>query len=122
MIIGINATKSAVVIAETRGKGGKFAITAIRPVTFQVRSGEDLAELLRCLITLFDRGIRIPLVGPQSVVERKSFEFGQLSLEIARQKITQGGRGVKTRDSSRAVQRMAEISKPGMTVFRKKWL
>jgi hypothetical protein len=54
MIFGVNATKSAVVIAETKGVGDKFVITAIRPIPFQVRSGNDLAELLQRLITLFD--------------------------------------------------------------------
>ena len=58
MIFGINATRSAVVIAETRGTGDKFAITTIRPIPFEVRSGDDLAELLRCLVTIFDRGGR----------------------------------------------------------------
>ena len=55
MIFGVNATKSAVVIAETKGAGAKFVITTIRPIAFQVRSGEDLAELLQSLITIFDR-------------------------------------------------------------------
>jgi len=55
MIFGVSATKSAVVIAETKGAGNKFFITAIRPVPFQVRSGDDLAELLQSLIALFDR-------------------------------------------------------------------
>jgi hypothetical protein len=55
MIFGVNATRSAVVIAETRGAGDKFLITAIRPIPFQVRSGDDLAELLQILVTLFDR-------------------------------------------------------------------
>ncbi|HAO79845.1 MAG TPA: hypothetical protein DCQ92_12895 [Verrucomicrobia subdivision 3 bacterium] len=55
MILGISTTKSAVVIAETKGAGDKFVITAIRPIPFQVRSGDDLAELLQSLITLFDR-------------------------------------------------------------------
>ena len=55
MIFGVNASKSAVVIAETKGAGGKFVISAIRPIPFQVRSGDDLAELLQSLIALFDR-------------------------------------------------------------------
>ena len=55
MIFGVNATRSAVAIAETRGAGKKFIITAIRPVPFQVRSGDDLTELLQRLITLFNR-------------------------------------------------------------------
>jgi hypothetical protein len=54
MIFGVNATKSAIVIAETRGAGGKFVITAIKAVPFQVRSGDELAELLQNLITIFD--------------------------------------------------------------------
>ena len=58
MIFGINATKSAVVVAETRSAGDKFAITAIRPIPFGVRSGNDLAELLRNLTTIFDRAGR----------------------------------------------------------------
>jgi len=55
MIFGISATKSAVVIAETKGAGGKFVFTSIRAIPFSVRSGDDLAELLQSLITLFDR-------------------------------------------------------------------
>src|SRR5664280_2894258 len=55
MILGISATKSAIIIAETKGAGDKFVITAIRPIPFQVRSGNDLAELLQSLIALFDR-------------------------------------------------------------------
>jgi hypothetical protein len=55
MIFGVSATKSTVIIAETKGAGGKFVIIAIRSVPFQVRSGDDLTELLQSLITLFDR-------------------------------------------------------------------
>ena len=55
MIFGASATRSAVVIAETKGSVGKFAITAIRPIPFQVRSGEDLAKMLQTLIIIFDR-------------------------------------------------------------------
>ena len=55
MIFGVNATKSAVVIVETKGAGNKFVVSAIRPVPFQVRSGDDLAELLQSLSTIFDR-------------------------------------------------------------------
>ena len=54
MIFGVNATKSAVVIAESKGAGDKFVLTVIRPVPFQVRSGEDLIELLKTLRTIFD--------------------------------------------------------------------
>jgi hypothetical protein len=54
MIFGVNATKSAVVIAESKGARGKFVLTAIRPVPFQVRSGKDLTELLKTLSTIFD--------------------------------------------------------------------
>lgn len=58
MIFGINATRSAVVIAKTKGAGDKFKITAIKPVPFQVRSGDDLAELLQGLTVVFDSGGR----------------------------------------------------------------
>jgi hypothetical protein len=55
MIFGVCPTKTAVVIAETRGKGGKFAITDIRPIPFEVESGDDLAKLLGRLMAVFDR-------------------------------------------------------------------
>ena len=55
MIFGVSATKSAVVIAETKGAGDKFVITVIKPIPLQVRSGDDLTELLQSLITVFDR-------------------------------------------------------------------
>jgi hypothetical protein len=55
MILGINATKSAVVIAETEGAAGSFLVIAIRPIPFRVISGDDLAELLGSLTTLFER-------------------------------------------------------------------
>ena len=63
MIFGINATKSAVVVAETKGAGEKFVLIAIRLIPFQVRSGDDLAELLQTLKTLFvPKGKRTGLV------------------------------------------------------------
>jgi len=55
MIFGISTTKSAVVIAETKGAGDQFRIAAVRPIPFQVRSGDDLAELRQSLLTLFER-------------------------------------------------------------------
>jgi len=55
MIYGASAMKSAVVIAETRSAGGRFVISAIRPIAFQVRSGDDLTALLQKLIALFGR-------------------------------------------------------------------
>jgi hypothetical protein len=54
MNFGVNATKSAVVVAESKGAGDKFVLTAIRPIPFQVSSGEDLIELLKTLSTIFD--------------------------------------------------------------------
>ena len=55
MIFGVSATKAAVVIAESKGAGDRFVLTSIRPVPFQVRSGEDLAKLVKTLGTIFDR-------------------------------------------------------------------
>ena len=57
MIIGVAATKSAIVIAETKSTGDKFAIAAIRPVPFEVQTGDHLAELLRCLTAIFECGV-----------------------------------------------------------------
>ena len=64
MIFGVNATKSGVVIVETKGAGDKFAIIAIRSIPFEVESGGDLAKLLKSLVTIFDRGGR----GPRSTI------------------------------------------------------
>jgi hypothetical protein len=58
MILGISTTKSAVIIAESKGAGGKFVITAIKPIPFQVRSGSDLTELLKILNVFFDNKIK----------------------------------------------------------------
>ena len=64
MIFGVSATKSVVVIAETKGAGDKFAIIAIRSIPFEVESGGDLAGLLKCLADIFSRGGR----GPRSTI------------------------------------------------------
>ena len=56
MIFGVSTTKSAVVIVETKGAGDKFVISGIRPIPFQVRSGDDLVALLQTLTTIFERG------------------------------------------------------------------
>jgi hypothetical protein len=55
MIFGVSTTKSEVVIAETKGGGGNFVITVIRPIPFRVGSGDDLKELLESLIARFAR-------------------------------------------------------------------
>ena len=55
MLFGVNATKSAVVIAKVKGAGDKFVITAIRAIPFQAHSGGDLADLLQSLLAIFDR-------------------------------------------------------------------
>ncbi len=55
MRFGISTTKSAVIIAETKGARDKFVITAIRLIPFEVRTGDDLAELLQSLTTFFTR-------------------------------------------------------------------
>src|SRR5277367_6639392 len=53
MILGVNATRSAIILAQTRGTGKKFVVTAIRPIPFAVDSGDDLRELLRTLLACF---------------------------------------------------------------------
>ena len=55
MILGISTTRAAVIVAETRGAGSKFVLTTIRPIPFQVGSGEDLTELLQSLVAFFER-------------------------------------------------------------------
>ena len=60
MIFGVCTSKSAVVIAETKGADEKFVISASRSIPLQVRSGEGLVELLQTLTTIFGRGRKNP--------------------------------------------------------------
>ncbi len=53
MIFGVNATKSTVVVAQTRGAGDRFVVTNLRPIRFEVSGGADLAALLQSLSALF---------------------------------------------------------------------
>ena len=55
MMFGVCPTKNAVVIARTTGSGNTFAITSITSIEFQTRSGDDLTELLRRLVDVFNR-------------------------------------------------------------------
>ena len=55
MILGVSPTKDAVVIAQTTGSGETFVIMSIESIQFQVRSGDDLTELLQRLLVVFDR-------------------------------------------------------------------
>jgi hypothetical protein len=106
MIFGVNATKSAIVIAETKGAGDKFVITAIRPIPFQVRSGDDLAELLQSLITIFDRhskgagsvivllkcssgrfGSCLEAIKGEAIIELAAFQRGLRVVKVAPQSL-----------------------------------
>jgi hypothetical protein len=55
MIFGVSPTKHAIVIAQTTGSGESFAIKSIKSIQYQTRSGDDLGELLRRLVVIFDR-------------------------------------------------------------------
>jgi ethanolamine utilization protein EutA (predicted chaperonin) len=58
MILGVSPTKEALVIAHTAGSGETFVIKSITSIPFQVRSGQDLTELLQRLVVSFDRAGR----------------------------------------------------------------
>ncbi len=55
MIFGVSSTKDAVVIAHSTGSGETFVIRSIKSIQFQARSGDYLTELLRQLVTIFNR-------------------------------------------------------------------
>jgi hypothetical protein len=79
MIFGVSPTKGAVVIAHTTGSGEAFAIKSITSIRFQVRSGDDLRELLQRLVVIFGRGTRsrrstIALLGSSSGRFKSSVE------------------------------------------------
>jgi hypothetical protein len=79
MVFGVSPTKNVLVIAQTAGSGNTFAIKSITSIRFQARSGDDLRELLRRLVVLFDRGGRsrrstIALLGSSSGRFKSSVE------------------------------------------------
>jgi hypothetical protein len=106
VIFGINATKSDIVIAETRSAGSKFVITAIRSIPFQVRFGDDLAELLRSLSALLDHkkkgavlivallkcssgrfGSCLEAIKGEAMVELAAFQHGLRVVKVAPQSL-----------------------------------
>ncbi len=79
MIFGVSPTKDAVVIAHTTGSGPALVIKSIVSVQFEARSGDDLTELLRRLVVIFDRGGKsrrptIALLGSSSGRFKSSVE------------------------------------------------
>jgi len=79
MVFGVSPTKSAVVIARTKGSGETFVIKSITSIQFQVRSGDDLTKLLQRLVGVFERGKTglaptIALLGSSSGRFRSSVE------------------------------------------------
>jgi ethanolamine utilization protein EutA (predicted chaperonin) len=79
MIFGVSPTRDAVVIAQTAGSGETFVIKSITSIQFQARSGNDLTELLRRLVGVFERGTKsrrstIALLGSSSGRFKSSVE------------------------------------------------
>jgi ethanolamine utilization protein EutA (predicted chaperonin) len=79
MIFGVSPTKDAVAIAQTTGSGATFAIKSIRSIQFRARSGDDLAELLRRLVVIFERAGKsrrstVALLGSSSGRFKSSIE------------------------------------------------
>ena len=106
MILGMSATKSAVVVAQTKGVGAKFALTGIIPIPFQVGSGADLAELLLTLGTLFARqgkgvgsvlallkcssgrfGSCLEAIKGEAMIELAAFQHGLRVVKVAPQSL-----------------------------------
>ena len=135
MIFGINATKTNIVIAETRGAGSKFVITAIRSIPFQVLSGDDLTELLGSLRALMDRkgkgagsmiallkcsfgrfGSCLEAIKGEAMVELAAFQHGLRVVKVAPQSLKKS-LGCATDQKWR--DRAAELFNPGGK--RQKW-
>jgi hypothetical protein len=129
MIFGINATRSAIIIAETRGAGGKFVITAIRAIPFQVSVGEDLAELLRSLRALFNRkrkgagsviallkcssgrfGSCLEAIKGEAMVELAAFQHGLRIVKVAPQSLK---KSIGCTSDQKWRDRAAELFNPG---------
>jgi hypothetical protein len=129
MIFGINATKSAVMVAETKGAGGKFVVTVIRPIPIQVGCGMDLSELLQSLGTLFDRksngaGLVIALlkcssgrfgscleaIKGEAMIELAAFQRGLRVVKIAPQSLK---KSLGCAPDQKWRDRAAELFNPG---------
>lgn len=75
MILGLNATKSAVVIAETKGARDSFVITAIRPIA-------DAAPDV--VVTITERRYKIGefIIERQNLVALTDFSSSRQSLQL----------------------------------------
>jgi hypothetical protein len=90
MIFGVSPTKDAIVIAQTTGSSETFVIKSIRSIHFQSRSGDDLGDLLKRLVVIFERGAKnrgstIALLGSSSGRFKSSIEAikGEAITELA---------------------------------------
>jgi hypothetical protein len=90
MILGVSATKDAVVIAHTTGRRDTFAIKSITSLPFAAQSGDDLQELRQRLVAMLGRGGRstpsaIALLGSSSGRFKASVEAikAQAIIELA---------------------------------------
>jgi hypothetical protein len=106
VILGISSTKSAIIIAETKGAGRRFVITGIRSIPFQVCFGDDLAELLRSLSVLIGHkgigagsvvallkcssgrfGSCLEAIKGEAMVELAAFQHGRRVFKVAPQSL-----------------------------------
>ncbi|GAC1461058.1 MAG: hypothetical protein PVSMB1_11410 [Gemmatimonadaceae bacterium] len=78
MIFGVSPTKDAVIVAQTRGSAKTFAITRIRSIQFQARSGDDLAALRHQLRDIFDRAGK----GRRSIVALLGSSSGRFKSSV----------------------------------------
>ena len=93
-------------MADTDGKGGNFAVSAIRTIPFQVVSGDDLGELLGSLRALMDRkgkgagsviallkcssgrfGSCLEAIKGEAMVELAAFQLGLCVVKVAPQSL-----------------------------------
>ena len=56
MILGVNATKEAIFVAETEGVGEDFVASTVRRIQFRIERANDLADLLQSVSTILHRG------------------------------------------------------------------
>jgi hypothetical protein len=54
MILGLNATKEAIFVAETQGEGLKFLASKVQRIQFQIQQPSDLTDLLQTISTILD--------------------------------------------------------------------
>jgi Holliday junction resolvasome RuvABC endonuclease subunit len=123
MIIGINATKDAIFVAETRNADGQFLVSRVLRVQFEIQQAGDLSDLLQNISTILNRdagstvssvailrcsggqfGASVEAIKAEAIVELSAHQKGLPISMVAPQSLKKAlvcGSGEKWQDKSK---------------------